>query len=100
VAAASSAGVVALVQANALILPSFFDTATGWRCSHCDSVLVAPAPGHEVPRDGDACPMCHAEVVRVLRWGWQRVNWLGLALLLGAAYLAGRLILLAAGRWL
>jgi len=76
------AGIVLLTRREGVVTPSFFDAAAGaWRCGSCEGVLVARHVGRDTPRRGDLCPLCQAEVVRVLRWRWQRVNWVALALL-------------------
>jgi hypothetical protein len=83
------AGIVLLTRRNDVVTPSFFDAGVGgWRCASCEGVLLARHTGRDTPRRGDVCPLCQAEVVRVVRWGWQRVNWVALALLLFFGLLA------------
>jgi hypothetical protein len=86
-------GVVALMRVRGEVYPSYYDPeAGGWRCAACDQILAAPRPGREAPRRGDRCPTCQAEVVRVLRWRWQQVNWIGLAAVSVVALAATRIL--------
>jgi hypothetical protein len=83
------AGIVLLTRRNDVVTPSYFDAGVGgWRCGSCEGVLLARHMGRDTPRRGDVCPLCQAEVVRVVRWGWQRVNWVALALLVFFGLLA------------
>lgn len=89
----SSSAVVALVKADRLVYPSYFAPSIGgWRCGRCEDVLVALGPLGEGPREGTSCPTCRAEVVRVLRWRWQQVNWLAIPGLLLMATIVGLLV--------
>lgn len=89
----SSSPVVALVKAEQLVYPSYFvPSIGGWRCGRCEGVLVALGPLGEGPREGASCATCRAEVVRVLRWRWQQVNWLAIPGLLLLATIVGLLV--------
>jgi hypothetical protein len=85
--------VVILARAGAVTYPGFYDAAVGgWRCGRCDGIVMARAVGADTPRRGEVCVGCRAEIVRVLRWRWQRVNWIPLATLTLLVLIAARTV--------
>jgi hypothetical protein len=84
---------VALVEVPGALLPAFYDPADGgWRCPRCEEVLAAFRRDGDLPRTGDRCLRCQSHVRHVLRWRWQRVNWLGMTGVAAVALLAVQVV--------